>query len=245
MGALAETLGLDRLMGANASDAAKLTHVDEDRKVRLGMFLYVMSDAILAVFFFGTYIFLRGYNTNLRWVPPPVAHRIGGGPVANTAWIMGIALAGACCYALGMWTHRHGMHRLFLSSMALAFGFYVVDLAGQVWLMGRFNFTVGDGTFADSFILLSGYHVYHMALASFLGFGMVNRAFRGLYKRSAEVGTPNAHSAAWEGRDEPRHSAPHWHTGLSAIGYFWYYAAAYAVAVWLLLLVQPPLPLGK
>jgi heme/copper-type cytochrome/quinol oxidase subunit 3 len=222
--ALSDVLGVRGLLGPGvATQAAERVEMDEDRKVRLGMLFYVLSDLMLAFFFFGSYIFLRGYNTNDRWVPPPVAHLIGSGPVTATAWIMTIAVAGGLSYAVGQWALHRELQRIFTWAMVAALVLYFVDLALQVYVMGHQRYDVTDGSFASSFALLAGYHVYHMALGVFLGLGIVTRAFRGLYRR---------------GDGPPRT------TGIACIGYFWYYAALYAVAMWLLLLIQPPLPLS-
>jgi heme/copper-type cytochrome/quinol oxidase subunit 3 len=222
--------------------------VDEDRKVRLGMLFYVLSDLILAYFFFGSYIFLRGYNTNDRWVPPPVAHIIGHGPVTATAWIMGIAVAGGVSYAVGQWALHRELPRLFTWAMVAALVLYFVDLALQVYVMGHQHYDVTDGSFASSFSLLSGYHVYHMALGVFLGLGIVNRAFRGLYRRGGgprmTTKAADTHVGGEDGRESPHVLPSPRTTGIACIGYYWYYAALYSVALWLLLLVQPPLPLS-
>lgn len=241
---LVDALGFRGLF-APKSDAAEHAEVDEDRKVRLGMFFYIAADVILAIFFFGSYIFLRGYNTNDRWVPPPVAHKIGSGPLAATAWVMGIALAGAIVYSVGQWAHHKRIYAFFTGAMAVALALYLVDLAAQIYVIAHQRFDVTDGSFASAFTVLSGYHVYHMTLGVFLGLGIVVRAARGLYRRPAERGGHQQHAAAAEGRELPAATTPHHRTGISAIGYYWYYAALYSVAVWLLLIIQPPLPLGK
>jgi heme/copper-type cytochrome/quinol oxidase subunit 3 len=187
------------------------TAVDEHRKLRMGMLFYVCNDVILAIFFIGSYIFLRGYNTNLRWFPP-------GTPQASYVvnfWIMIIAVVGGVLYFLGDRALRMNAQPVFRLLMLLALVAYLVDLAGQVWYMGRLPFTVQDGSFATSYIVLSGYHVYHMALGVFLGIGIVNRARLGKYSRDNM-------------------------TGITSIGYYWYWAAIYAIAFWLLVIIQPP-----
>ncbi|HWE64891.1 MAG TPA: hypothetical protein VHB98_24520 [Chloroflexota bacterium] len=243
--ALSDALGFSGLFGASASNAAELIDVDEDRKVRLGMFFYTLGDLILAIFFIGSYIFLRGYNTNDRWVPPPMAHVIGSGPLTATAWLMVAAVAGAGLFAVGQWALYWDRYGLFTGAMAAALALYVVDLVAQVYVLGHQPYDVTDGSFASAFTLLSGYHVFHMLVCVFLGIGIVNRAARGCYRRPAERGMPNAHVAAAAGREGPNMTLPRKTTGIAAIGYYWYYVALYAVAVWLLLLIQPPLLLNR
>src|SRR6266436_177104 len=43
--------------------------IDDDRKVRLGMLFYVLTDVILVTFLFAAYVWLRAYNTNGGWFP--------------------------------------------------------------------------------------------------------------------------------------------------------------------------------
>lgn len=228
-------------------DAANLPVVDEDRKLRLGMLLYVVSDVILAIFFIGTYIFLRAYNTNGRWYPP------GSQPpqmLPNTI-IMVIAVVGALAFGVGAWALRSANRPLFRFAMLAATLLYLIDGAGQIWLMARQPFTVDVGTYASSFQLLAGYHVYHMLLGIFLGAGIVNRAFRGYYFTPimASGATPNvsrgvragAVAGHHEASDEtvPEESPQRNTSGIASIGYYWYWAAIYAIAFWLLLIIQP------
>jgi cytochrome c oxidase subunit 3 len=91
----------------------------------------------------------------------------------------------------------------------------LVALIGQIRFMGQFPFTSTGGSFASTFIMLSGYHVYHMLIALFLGLGLTHRAFRGRYSRERML-------------------------GVITIGYFWYWTAAFPVLTWLLMLFLSP-----
>lgn len=232
-------------------DAANLPHVDEDRKLRLGMLLYVVSDVILAVFFIGSYIFLRAYNTNGRWYPP------GSQPpqmLPNTI-IMIITVVGALAFGVGQWAlgnyARANARTIFRTAMLAATLLYLIDGAGQIWLMARQPFTVDVGAYASSFQLLAGYHVYHMLLGIFLGVGIVNRAFRGYYfapvvahgttpnvSRGVRAGAISGHQGATD-VTAPEESPQRNTSGIASIGYYWYWAAIYAIAFWLLLIIQP------
>ncbi len=235
------------ISGLFVPDSASLPEVDEDRKLRVGMLLYVLADVFLAIFFFGTYIFLRGYNTSGRWFPPgSQAPDLG-----QNTWIMVLAVVGGILFGVGAWALRRGNQRLFRFSMLAATYFYLLDGAGQIWLMARQPFTVASGAYACCFLLLAGYHAYHMLLGIFLGAGVVNRAFRGYYAVPvvASGTTPNVsrgvtHGAVAGHEHVDAHTAPEEFpqrntTGIAAIGYYWYWAAIYAVAFWLLLIIQP------
>jgi heme/copper-type cytochrome/quinol oxidase subunit 3 len=239
--ALSDALGFSGLFGSSASKAATLYEVDDDRKLRLGMLFYVLSDAILALFFVGSYVFLRGYNTNDRWVPPPMVKTIGNGPVDASAAIMVIALAGALCYAVAQWGLYRDRDRLFTWMALAALLVYVADLVIGIVMMAHIGFAVTDGSFASAFLVLAGYHVYHMLIGAFLGIGVVVRAACGLYRTPAAANSPNAQVAAAQGGEAPNVVPPTRLSGIASIGYYWFYAALYSVAVWLLLVIQPPL----
>lgn len=254
---MAAELGFSGLMGP---DASTLPEVNEDRKVRLGMFFYVCNDVILAIFFFGSYIFLRGYDTNRRWFPPGTPQP----PYGTDTVIMLIAVAGAVAYMIGEWALYHDMQPLFRVLMLVTLAFFVVDLVGQVWLLHRLPFTVqSGGAFATSYITLSWYHVYHMVLATFLAMGVSIRAFRAFYEPRAFVvaaghgGHGSGHGRAAEARNptggaEPNTAlgATRGHgtalgplrntTGIASIGYYMMWAALYEVLFWLLVIIQPP-----
>lgn len=238
--ALVDALGFSNLLTPSVSRPAARAEVDEDRKVRLGMFFYVLSDLILAVFFFASYIFLRGYNTNDRWVPPSLTHVIGSGPVAATGWITLIAVVGAVAYGVGQWALYTNKYALFTWAVAAALLLYFADGVIQLVVILRQPYDVSAGSFASAFGVLAGYHVYHMALAVFLGVGVVIRAMRGLYRWPAEPGAPQQHAAAAGGGEQPFTGPARKATGIAAIGYYWHYAALYAIATWLLLLIAPP-----
>ncbi|MGH2485359.1 MAG: hypothetical protein ACRDHE_05030 [Ktedonobacterales bacterium] len=243
--------------GLFTPDQARLRTVNEDRKVRVGMLFYTCNDIILAIFFFGSYIFLRGYNTNGRWFPPGTSQP----PYGFGAWVMVVVVLGGIAYAAGEWALHHGQQTIFRALMALALLLFILDIVLQVILMAHLPFTQASGSFASAYLLLSGYHVYHLAIAIFLGTGVVNRALRGRYMpvgaHPAQAhGTvpPLARSAAGgafvieerEGADggvdgqEPVELSTLNTTGIACIGYYWLWASIYGLAFWLLLIIQPP-----
>lgn len=215
------------LAGFFKPDAATLSEVDEDRKLRVGMFMYVLADLFLAIFFIGTYIFLRGYDTNGRWFPPG---SVAPDMTQNTV-VMILAVVGAIAYGAGEFGLGRGSRSLFRYAMLLAALLYLADAVLQIYYLANQPTTLdAAGSFQSSFVLLAGYHAYHMLLGVFLGVGIVNRAFRGYYDASAMASgtTPDV-----------SHSAQRNTSGIASIGYYWYYAALYSVAFWLLLIIQP------
>ena len=243
--------------GLFTPDQARLRTVNEDRKVRVGMLFYTCNDIILAIFFFGSYIFLRGYNTNGRWFPPGTSQP----PYGFGAWVMVVVVLGGIAYAAGEWALHHGEQTIFRALMVVALLLFVLDMVLQVVLMAHLPFTQASGSFASSYLLLSGYHVYHLAIAIFLGLGVVNRALRGRYlpvgahpAQAHGAVPPIARSAAggafvieerpdMEGVVTSQESAelPTLNTtGIACIGYYWLWASIYGLAFWLLLIIQPP-----
>lgn len=249
--------------GLFTPDQARLREVNEDRKVRVGMLFYTCNDIILAIFFFGSYVFLRGYNINDRWFPPGTSQP----PFGFGTWIMILVVLGGVAYAAGEIMLHRGQQTLFRALMVVAVLLYLLDLILQVILMAHLPFTQASGSFASSYLLLSGYHIYHLAIALFLGAGIVNRAFRGRYM-PAMVVTENENQAARametggthdpfvierreDGDETDGSAASAGHagsvamatrntTGIACIGYYWLWAAIYGIAFWLLILIQPP-----
>jgi cytochrome c oxidase subunit 3 len=99
--------------------------------------------------------------------------------------------------------------------MAVATVLAIAALSGQIRFMGHLPFTTGDGSFASDYILLSGYHVYHLLLGIFLGIGVTIRAIRGRYSSDKTA-------------------------GLSAISYYWYWMALTPVIITVMMIVLPP-----
>lgn len=186
--------------------------VDNDRKVRLGMLFYVLTDVTFVIFLLVSYVWLRAYNTNGGWFP------YKGMPLPDTTTtyaLTGLMVASAICYFAGYLGARGGSQLATRIGLVLALLLAVVTIIWQIRFMGQQGFATKDGSFASSFILLSGYHVYHLLLGIFLGLGVTVRAFQGRYTRER-------------------------HLGIITIGYFWYWMALMPVLVTLMMALLPP-----
>jgi cytochrome c oxidase subunit 3 len=203
---------MDAAMTGSAPTHATTGHVDENRKLRLGMLFYVLTDAILVVFLLASYVWLRGYNEGGGWFPFK-GMQLPDQQTSNI--LLGMILLSALSYFIAYRGIRAGSQTVLKVGMIVALGLLIATLVGQLRFMGAQQFSVGDGSFASMYILLSGYHVYHLTLGLFLGIGVTNRALHGLYSREKS-------------------------TGLQAIGYFWYWMALTPVLVTLLVLLLPP-----
>ncbi len=200
---------MDAAIGAQAhghDDA-----VDHARKVRLGMLFYVLTDVILVAFLFAAYIWLRAYNTDGGWFP--AQFRL---PDSTTSLVLlGLIVVSAGCFFAAYQGIRAGNQTVLRVGATLALLLVVVALIGQIRFMGQQQFATGDGSFASTYIFLSGYHVYHMILGAFLGLGITIRAWRGHYTQQR-------------------------HLGLITVGYFWYWMALMPVLFALMMAMLPP-----
>lgn len=186
--------------------------VDNERKVRLGMLFYVLTDVTFAIFLLVSYVWLRAYNTNGGWFP----YKGMPLPDTTTTYILtGLIVVSAICYFVAYLGVLGGNQLITRIGLALALLLAVVTVVWQIRFMGQQQFAAKDGSFASVFLLLSGYHVYHLLLGIFLGLGVTVRAFQGRYTRER-------------------------HLGIITIGYFWYWMALMPVLVTLLMTLLPP-----
>ena len=185
-------------------------HEETEHKLRVGIGLYVLVDVTFVAALFMAYIFLRAYNTQGLWfkgIQPP--------SVGVITVLVLILVASGACYYFSERALREDNQTLFRGLMAAAFVLMLITFVGQIIFMAHLPFTFSDGAFASSFIMLSGYHVFHMFIATMIGIGLVNRA--------------------WHARYTPANTI-----GITVIGYFWYWTVIMGVALWLLLIVLPP-----
>jgi len=186
--------------------------IDDDRKVRLGMLFYVLTDVILVTFLFAAYVWLRAYNTNGGWFP--FAGMALPDPTTSVVLVL-LILGSGVCFVVAQQGIRAGNQILLRVGLVAALVLLVVTLVGQIRFMGQQQFGPLDGSFASTFIVVNGYHVYHLLFGLFLGLGLTVRAFQGRYSAQR-------------------------HLGLITIGYFWYWMALMPLLFWLLMLLLPP-----
>ncbi len=188
------------------------TSMDNDSKVRLGMLFYVLTDVTFVIFLLVGYVWLRAYNVNGDWYP----FKSFSVPDEGTSFVLLLLMvASGVCFFIGYRAILAGNKALLSVFATLALILTVVTLVGQIRFMGSQPFAAQDGSFASEWLLLSGYHIYHLLIGTFLGLGLVNRAWRGRYSSER-------------------------HLGVTTIGYFWYWMALTPVIVWLLMTLLPP-----
>ena len=182
----------------------------EARKISVGIIIYIATDVFLAIMFFITYLWLRQYNTNDLWYPSGVQ-----APSHLELLWPAIALAvSSGVYLVAQLAVRSNMQRLFRIAVLVALLIMLGVLIWEVVAMGHLPFTQYDGSFASSYLLLLGYHIVHMAIAVIVGVGITVRAFRGYYGATR-------------------------HVGVDLAGVWWHWVVIFAIAFWLLVLMQP------
>jgi heme/copper-type cytochrome/quinol oxidase subunit 3 len=154
-------------------------HLDPEsagRMNKLGVILLIVGDAAFTLSLVFTYLYLRGLNTNGRWLGPNGAHVVGSG----YSWaIVGVALVSWLAYR---WGERGGNDKARIALGAgIACVLVVVDIAMQVAQMTGAGFTPRDGAYQSAWMALAGYHVVHLLLTLFMGIAIVNRARLGRF----------------------------------------------------------------
>ena len=183
-----------------------------ERKVRFGMLLYVLADVLFVIFMLVTYPWLRAYNTDNGWFPFKGMQLPDQGTSLALVILMVVS---AVFFFLGYLGIRSGNQVVLRVSMLLSWLIMLAALIGQIKFMGAQQFAAADGTFADTWLLFSGYHIYHLLWAVFLGLGITNRSLHGKYTKEH-------------------------HVGVVTIGYFWYWAALTPVLFYILMALLPP-----
>lgn len=198
-------------MAVGATGHAAEYHVDNDRKLRLGILFYVLTDVILVLFLFASYVWLRAYNTNGGWFP--LKESLPDQTTANVLTLL--VLLSGISYVVAYQGIKRGNQTILRVFTALALGLVIITLIGQIRYMGQQQFSTSDGSFPSTWITISGYHVYHMLVGLIVGIGVTVRAFQGRYTTER-------------------------HIGVTVIGYFWYWMALMPLAFWLLMAILPP-----
>ena len=198
---------------AAPAHAAAAPAFDNDRKVRLGMLFYVLTDVTFVIFLLVSYVWLRAYNTGGGWFP---FAGMALPDATTSALLVLLIVLSAVAYAIGQIIINTTDNSRALGVFAgIALILTVVTLVWQIRFMGQQQFAAADGSFASTWLILSGYHVYHLFFGTFFGLGLTVRALKGRYSRAR-------------------------HLGVTTIGYFWYWMALMPVIVWVMMLVLPP-----
>jgi len=198
------------LGGATHGEASHASHIDEDRKVRVGMFFYVLTDVMFALFMVSAYVFLRAANVNNQWFPDGTNNIDQMMPTALTA----ILVASGLFFVMAHVNVRNGNRGLTALGVVLAALLWIAALVGNIYYMGHLPFTQSGGGFASMYVFFTGYHIYHLVFGLVFVIGLTIRTLQGRY--TAER-----------------------HLGITTIGYFWYWTVLFGVIGYLLPIMLP------
>jgi heme/copper-type cytochrome/quinol oxidase subunit 3 len=201
------------LSGAGREDHASghSGHVDEDRKVRLGMFFYLLCDVMFSLFLISAYVFLRAVNVNNLWALPQGTKHVD---TNMSVILLAILVASSLFFVLAHVNIRGGNRGLASLGIVLAAVLWIVTLIANIYYMGHLPFTQTNGGFAEMYVLFLGYHIYHLIFGLMFVIGITVRTLQGRY--TAER-----------------------HLGYTTIGYYWYWTMIFGVIAFLLPLALP------
>ncbi len=198
------------LGGATHGESSHASHIDEDRKVRIGMFFYVLTDVMFALFLVSAYVFLRSVNVNDQWFPAGTHNIDQTMPTALTA----LLVASGLFFVLAHVSVRNGNALLTKLGVVLAALLWIASVIGNIYYMGHLPFTQSDGGFPSMYLFFTGYHIYHLVFGLVFVIGITVRTLQGRY--TAER-----------------------HLGFTTIGYYWYWVMIFAVVGYLLPIMLP------
>ncbi len=178
------------------------------RKLRIATLFVIGADVVFVSCLFFTYLYLHALNVDDHWLPAGVR-----APAAASGVLLAALLVlSAASYRWADLGIRRGDQGRLRSGLAVALGLWAVELVYALWQLTHLGFGPGSGGFASAFIVLAGYHVFHLLLGVPLGFMVLNRARHGRYAAGQAI-------------------------GVELVGYFWYWVTATAVGMMLIAFV--------
>jgi cytochrome c oxidase subunit 3 len=160
-------------MQASYGETEELIH----RRQRMGVLLFLAADAVFVACLLFSYFYLRGLNTENGWLP-------AGTPVADhlTSWLIaGLVVLSAVTYELARRAGDRGSQGALRGGLAVALVLVVADLVIQFLQLANQSFTPTSGAYSSCFLVMAGYHAFHLVVLFLLGLGLFLRAMRGMY----------------------------------------------------------------
>jgi heme/copper-type cytochrome/quinol oxidase subunit 3 len=147
------------------------------RRWRMGVGFIILADASFVAAMLFSYRYLRGLNTEGRWL----AHGSATAPIWG-AWLLAVGLIlSAVVFRLGEKGIRGGDRARLVLASGVGVVLLVLVAVGQVVQIAGFPFAMAASAYASSMYLLAGANLFHLVLTLFLGLGMWNRARLGRY----------------------------------------------------------------
>jgi heme/copper-type cytochrome/quinol oxidase subunit 3 len=172
-------------------------------RARVGVLLLILTDGMFVAAIMAGHLYLRALNVAGAFRPHDEAP-----PSAIVGFIVTLLIvASAGAFYQGEQRLRKGGPAGFGRSLMLAWVLSVVALVGQIILLVGLRYPTPLHAYGSMILLLSGYHVVHLALTVLIGFLLLGRV-------------RNKRIAGYE-------------YVVEGSAYWWYYVAAAAVVVWI------------
>ncbi|MHB8189638.1 MAG: hypothetical protein ACYDHP_04285 [Ferrimicrobium sp.] len=187
-------------------DSATTEAIFFERRAKVGVLLLILSDAMMVIAAFASFLYLRALNTSDAFKPPGEhAPALAGGLIVALLIVLGAIVF----HYQVVPSARSGGDSGVRSGLSLALLLATAALVVQAWAVATgFSFPTPVHAYASALMLLGVIGLVHMfltAMITLLVFGRSKRGFLG------------GHSYA-----------------LEAVGYWWYYVAGLTVVAWLL-----------
>ena len=168
-------------------------HGDHPDNRMFGFIIFLLSESMVFLGFFGGYIALK--LTTANWLPSGVNGLETFNPAINTAVLLSSSFV-IYFGELALERNKLNLFRFFLLATA-AMGTYF--LVGQAIEWNSLNFGLTSGIFGGTFYLLTGFHGLHVFVGILLQLGVLLRSFT------------------------PKHATPENHYGFAATSLFWHF----------------------
>lgn len=166
---------------------AQAAYRDEAATIKLGVLVFILSEAMLFAAFFAAYFLLRGES--VTWPPTPELHRPELPLVAlNTLFLLTSSLTLQRAIGRVRAGDAAGLVRGVAATLLLG----TVFLAIQAFEFSRNGFSVADGVFGSTFYTLTGFHGAHVAGGLVVLAAVLRRATRGLVTAERHVAVETA-----------------------------------------------------
>jgi heme/copper-type cytochrome/quinol oxidase subunit 3 len=170
------------------------------KQQRQAVLYIILADAVFFSCLLFTYFYLRSLNVEGGWIPD-------GGQTASAALVWTIAavtLISAAVYWGAEAAIRTGQRQRFQAMTLIAVLVLLVAAGLSIYQLVTLPMLMSDGSYASTFIVMSGVQLAHVLLLAVVAVGIWNRSVRGLLD---------------DGRTN--------HATL--VGYFWYWVALTAL----------------
>ncbi len=178
-------------------------------RARVGIFLLILADAMFVASLLVGDLYLGALNVSGQFKP---AAEHAPSLVVGLVLTL-IAVASALSYWWAARALAAGDEARFRTGARVALGLVVIALLGQIWFVASLGFPSPFHGYASMTTLIGAYHGVHLLVTAIVGLLILGRMAN---RRLVGQGYP-----------------------AEVAGYWWYYVAVVAVAIWALGLITP------